>query len=408
MCPPFWFSAIIKQKGDNMIDYRKYIENKKFHRWAFDADPETEKYFEDYIKAHPEEKETLLRVKKEFQVFKVKNEKPSDDFKAYVLQKIEAEIRQQNEKVLIFRIREILKYAAVAVLFFAVGSLMAYFYLQNRLVQPLPESLLVKSASLNTTVYLAEGTQKQISNPHALIDFSNKGKLIIDTDTILLNSQPGSRNMVVVPYGKRANLKLQDKSRVLLNAGSRLIFPEQFDSHRRETYLVGEAFFDVTKDRKHPFFVKTSPASVKVLGTNFNVSAYPDNQEVTAFLKKGKVQMKENHAGLFSFWVDLKPNQKATLNKNTNEIKVEQAKTDFYELWKDGIIKLDNESVSQLVLRVEKYFNIKLRIKDQTKGNERMNGKLDLNKEMPEVFEYIEKLTHGKITKTGTGEYILD
>lgn len=87
-----------------------------------------------------------------------------------------------------------------------------------------------------------------------------------------------------------------------------------------EVYLAGEAFFDVSANAKHPFFVNTSYLSVKVLGTRFNVSAYPDDAEITAALEEGKIQILDNQSAIPGVTAELVPNQLACLTKSNNEL----------------------------------------------------------------------------------------
>ena len=393
-----------------MEDYQKYIEDKMFHRWVFDRDPEAERFFEEQMRLFPEKKETLLRLRDEFRFLEMSNEKPDVDVKKRVFEKIGKQMDDQKHQVRMIQIRNFLKYAAVAVLFFLTGALAVYTGVRSSKTQPFPESLLVKGAAMNTTVYLADGRQKEISDPAVLLDFSDPGRLIVGADTIFLNPEQGGvefRDVVVVPYGKRAKLKLQDNSLVFLSSGSRLIVPEKYEDTRRDVYLVGEAFFEVSKNKRKPFFVETLSARVKVLGTKFNVSAYPDQSSVSAFLQEGKVLFRKKSENFFDRWVELSPADQVVFNKKSDNITVKKADPVYYQLWKEGIISFDNQPVNQLLRKVEQYFNITIRLKDTEKGEQRISGKLDVNRQLDEILEYIEKITDKKIMKADAGEYIL-
>ena len=94
-----------------------------------------------------------------------------------------------------------------------------------------------------------------------------------------------------VGNGEKQMITLDDSTSVILNSGSLLIYPKEFQGSRREVYLTGEAIFDVSKDVEHPFIVKTPDFSVKVHGTLFNVSSYPDAENSYATLKEGSVSV---------------------------------------------------------------------------------------------------------------------
>lgn len=93
------------------------------------------------------------------------------------------------------------------------------------------------------------------------------------------------------PAAKLQQLTLTDGTQVTLNAESELKYPDTFDGRTREVYLTGEAFFEVTKDAKHPFIVHTDKLDIKVLGTGFDVKAYPNDQLTEATLLHGSIQL---------------------------------------------------------------------------------------------------------------------
>ena len=97
-----------------------------------------------------------------------------------------------------------------------------------------------------------------------------------------------------VSNGKREQVTLPDRSKVWLNSGSLLIYPSAFIGNEREVYLAGEGYFSVTKDKECPFIVKTNSVSVSVLGTEFNINAYPNIDKVVTTLEEGSIRMSLN------------------------------------------------------------------------------------------------------------------
>lgn len=392
-----------------MQELEKYIEDKRFVKWVFSPDQETENYFAEYLQNHPGEKDKILNARKELKLLAVKNLNPESEKKEIIFQKVLAAKRKRNFPLLV-SYASVARYAAIAVLFFAIGSLFMYLLSHDKALSAVEESLLVKSASQNTIVYLADGSQREISDARTTIDFSNHGQLIVNRDSIKIGKAipENSKNLVVVPHGKRAKVKLYDNSIVNLNAGSRIILPDNFSEDKRTAYLVGEAFFDITTYPDYPFFVETSSAIVKVLGTSFHVSAYPDRKELTTFLQEGQVRFRSTDHALFAGWVDIEPNEQATLDRGTNNITVQKGDEVYYQLWKDGIVSFDDEPVTDLLSRVEQFFNISVNCVDQQVSRRRIKGKLDLNNELAEVLEYIEKITDRKIIKVNAGKFELN
>ena len=94
---------------------------------------------------------------------------------------------------------------------------------------------------------------------------------------------------VYVPKGERIQMMFQDGTRAYLNSDTRLKFPKKFSLSEREVFISGEAYFVVTENPKRPFIVNINEMSVKVLGTSFNVHAYPEENDITVFLEKGRI-----------------------------------------------------------------------------------------------------------------------
>ena len=109
-----------------------------------------------------------------------------------------------------------------------------------------------------------------------MVGNQNGNKIVYDTETTL---EKLVYNTIKIPYGKRFELQLSDGTIVHLNSGTTLKYPVKFiASGNRQVFLDGEAFFDVAKDKTHPFVVNADNLNVRVLGTHFNVSNYPEDK----------------------------------------------------------------------------------------------------------------------------------
>src|SRR5690606_22695961 len=97
---------------------------------------------------------------------------------------------------------------------------------------------------------------------------------------------------VVVPYGERTLVELPDSTRIWLNSGSTLVYPELFTGGQRQVYLEEEGYFDVRHNEDRPFFVQLRDMEIKVLRTEFNVSAYTDDESANVMLVKGSVELR--------------------------------------------------------------------------------------------------------------------
>ena len=166
-------------------------------------------------------------------------------------------------------------------------------------------------------------------------------------------------NTLKVPYGKRFKLTLSDGTVVNLNSGTTFRYPEQFGVNgKRNVYLTGEAFFEVAKDKEHPFIVNANQVDVEVLGTKFNISAYPENPSVNSTLVEGSIQMYEvaNKQNL----VLLQPNQMATWQNNSKKITTKEVDPSFYAAWTKGELAFKDTPFSTIAKIIQRTYDVEI------------------------------------------------
>jgi hypothetical protein len=160
--------------------------------------------------------------------------------------------------------------------------------------------------------------------------------------------------------GQTYQFQLPDGTNVWLNAESKISFPSQFTGANRKVELSGEGYFEVAKDKLHPFIVKTAQQEVEVLGTHFNINSYKDEAAIRTTLLEGSVQVTSipngtNEDGLSRV---LKPNQQAILKGDT--IKVLVADTELAVAWKNNQFMFDEESIQHIMKMVERWYNVEV------------------------------------------------
>jgi ferric-dicitrate binding protein FerR (iron transport regulator) len=205
---------------------------------------------------------------------------------------------------------------------------------------------------------------------------------------------------IVVPYGSKTKVELPDGSVIILNSGSYLSYSSlEFNSDKRTVILEGEGFFTVKKDPARPFYVNTRGMRLKVLGTTFNVKAYPDENIEEATLITGSVEIYANSdIKVKGKPIVLKPNERAIFSKSNQEINkldtpsgyqviepVElktielqnDAKTEQVISWKDDKLIFNNEPFSSLVVLIERWFAVDITVDYPELNNARFTGKFD-------------------------------
>jgi len=168
-------------------------------------------------------------------------------------------------------------------------------------------------------------------------------------------------------YGTQTKVELSDGTKVFLNSGSKLRFPQTFaNQQQRIVILDGEGYFEVTKNKEHPFVVQANQLNVRVLGTKFNVDAYTDSPSVSVALVEGSVMLQDNSGNQNKDLMELKPNQVATLNPTDRTL----SKTDVpdlykYTAWINGRIVFYGDPIQTVVKKLEKWYNVDIVISDK-------------------------------------------
>lgn len=195
-------------------------------------------------------------------------------------------------------------------------------------------------------------------------------------------------NTLIVPAGQRMNLILSDNSNVWLNANTRFRYPSKFGKKNRTVYLDGEAYFDVSKNKKLPFIVKTHEGDIRVTGTSFNIEAYSSHNTFKTSLFEGGVDIYRNNQKIAS----LKPNEKSTLEKEQLYIST-ITNTDKY-LWRKGLIAFNNKKLEEIVTSLEGYFDIKIEMNPKQLPTHTYTGKFRQSDGVDYALRVLQKSIH--------------
>jgi len=171
---------------------------------------------------------------------------------------------------------------------------------------------------------------------------------------------------VIAEKGQISKVELPDGSMVWLNSGSKITYNNSFTSDNRNINLIGEAYFQVTKNKKLPLIVNCKDLQVKVLGTHFNVMAYTNCKDIQVTLEEGSVELLNTN--LKSFSHKLIPGELGNYNKNSKKLSVSKVNTSKYTSWKQGIINIYNQTLEELVKRLEIQYNQKFEFDEDVKN----------------------------------------
>lgn len=388
--------------------YNRLMENPLFFKWIYHSTEEIESYWKQYLDSNPKEEESIREFKSKFDKhLQYKKEQLSDSEKKALAKRIISQIEKVDKtrgRMVFFKAT--MRYAAVAILFFSIGGSLVYLYLEGNHQNVLADNILVPSNVQEPTLIIDDKQTIQLNQGESEIDYTNRGEIRINKDNIIQEEiEKPTMNTLVIPYGSRSTITLSDGSKVWLNAGGRLIYPSRFVDKKREVYLVGEAFFDIKKNDKMPFVVKSLNVEIEVLGTRFNVSAYPEDNSIQTVLVEGSVNVNLANARRFEKGVTLLPGQMALVNKKSKKTRVYDVDTDYYTLWIDGLFSFTNTDLNRVIKKLERYYNIHFGYTNPLDGTIKVSGKLDVTKDRQEVFEYLTRLTGLEFEKINERRY---
>ena len=310
-------------------------------------------------------------------------------------------IRKDKRKVRRLHFFQFVKYAAVLLVCLTAG----YFYWDHNFnsnfsqVSENPESQItlqlsdgsIKTISEagNASVYDKDGTRVGLQQGNQLI--YHKGK----------KAKKLVYNTVNVPYGKRFVLILSDGTKAHLNAGSSLRYPVEFiEGKPRQIFLIGEGFFDVSEDKNSPFIINTNELNIRVLGTKFNLSAYPEDENIRTVLVEGSVGFYDSTTDFDETSRRLVAGEMAIWEKDLKTLEFRETNTDLFTGWMDGRIIFSHMPFEDIIKKLERNYNVIIQNNYQELNDIRFNASFD-TETISQVFEAFNKNYPMKFTVTG-------
>ncbi len=283
--------------------------------------------------------------------------------------------RSRTDKA--FQLKYLLRYAAIFI--GAIGLIYGYW----RAIPPDQDAvntedfitLELENGEIRT---ISPESPRTISNIQGAILGEQKGNSLVYSNRTI--TEKLVYNTLKVPYGRRFSVILSDSTLVHLNAGSSLRYPVKFIGDRnRQVFLTGEGFFDVTKDRKHPFVVTSGTMDVRVLGTKFNITAYPEDREINTVLVEGSVSLYGSESGYDPTNANmLLPGYKAAWDRFYEKMDVEQVDTDIYTGWIDGQLVIKEMPFKNIVHKLERHYKVSIDNTYEALNNEVFTATFDI------------------------------
>jgi transmembrane sensor len=238
----------------------------------------------------------------------------------------------------------------------------------------------------------------QLANGKLINLSETKDGLIIDSKSatykdgaVIANIDNTGIQIMSTPKGGQYQIELPDGSKVWLNAASTLEYPVSLlESGERRVKLSGEAYFEITKDKKRPFVVETNQQTVQVLGTHFNINAYGDDESTKTTLIEGsvKVSVGGRRPGLGQDGVVLKPNEQSI--NISSVIKVKHVDPNEAIAWKNGEFAFNNEPLSSIMPKLARWYDVDVSYQNAEIAKKRLNGSISKFGKISEILAMLE------------------
>lgn len=259
----------------------------------------------------------------------------------------------------------------------------------------------IESANIatNEIQIIAGDNQANIKNNETIIQ-TKEGSLVVGK-----NEKINSKNIkteyltVVVPKGRHTTVKLNDGTTIWVNSATKVVYPKTFNNKYREIMIEGEAYIHVAKDEIKPFVIHTQSFDVRVLGTEFNISAYKNDPEKSVVLVKGSVEITTKSLSKEI----LIPRQGFFTEKDSFFIK--DVDVYPYVCWKDGVMQLNGEPLDLIMKKLSRYYGVDIQANKRF-AMEKYKGKIDLKEPIETVLNNISLSTPISYTKEGDVIYI--
>ena len=246
----------------------------------------------------------------------------------------------------------------------------------------------IEPGSTQARLQLASGEEVYLRDQDTVVKTPFSDIRVIDgqvtySTTKEMVSEEITYNTISVPRGGIYSLKLSDGTVVFMNSESELTYPVVFHGKTREVSLKGEAYFEVKRDSSRPFIVYAGEMSTEVLGTTFDIKAYPDEDVYSATLLSGKVRVSVESVRKEQV---LSPGTRAVWKKGTDQIYLSKVDGEIQTLWRNGELVLNEDELEDVMRALCRWYDVRYEYRSELKEKYTFTGKIDRNESLNEVL----------------------
>lgn len=253
-------------------------------------------------------------------------------------------------------------------------------------------SFVLSEAEVGKVVlFLQDGRKVALDDNGSSVVMEKLGEGIVFEEKGLNYTRSKSTNeleyhLIKIPRGGGYSLVLADGSRVFLNAASQLKFPVVFAENERRVYLEGEAYFDVVQDKGKSFIVEAGGVEIQVLGTEFDVRAYSEEEEVLTTLVEGKVRIAVDETN-----VALLPSEQAVWIPSKEKMEVKQVDVERFIGWKNGRWVFDKSPICIIMKELSRWYDLKVEYSNEKSKYENFSLNLEKYDDFKQILSFLEE-----------------
>ena len=327
-----------------------------FKKIREELDEEEEKVFQEWLAESPEHKEYFSRMKTYYEDYsrgEVSTSEVDDAWKKIVKK---TDFRKKTRKTML-----LYRYAALAASVLIVFAVVRAFQLKD--VAPVIKNEEILPGKYSAILELADGKtfrlgelslpDREIAQENIRLDSGRLSYINCGIDTARLAVE---YNRLSIPRGGEYQLKLEDGTKVWLNSDSWLRYPVTFTQGTREVFLEGEAYFDVERDENRPFIVHAGNQRIKVLGTEFGITCYNEEDHQTVTLVEGRVEVECPEQDK----VVLQPGDQLLYHKDKNILECREVNVQEFVAWKDGKYVFTRKRLEDILNTLSRWYDFQV------------------------------------------------
>lgn len=358
---------------------------------ADEATDEERRIFTEWLDASDANRAEYEKLKRLYQVTSHRNKN-----KTFNTEFAWQQVRKQTiAKKKTFRLPVWTRYAAMVAIIVFTG--MIYFS-----KQPTSTIREVNMEEFSQPTLLLENGEKialteesfSMQKKDVVIKNDARNKLVYEPQKETQNKNV-QNNHLVIPKGKTYKLLLSDGTKIWLNSETEITYPTRFVGNKRVVNLIGEAFFEVAKNKEKPFIVNANGMEVKVLGTSFNISCYTTDKTFNTTLINGSVSVKTNNKEAQT----IVPSEQLTYYKESEQTTIHTVNTELFTSWINGEYIFKDTTLEEIVKKLQRWYDFSVNYEDESLKHNRYSLTADRNTNLDHLLEVISYTSNVKLER---------